>query len=131
MRGKMPKLPAHSMVLTYSRTRRVLGVLINLINTYMNKLLLLIPLFFISCEKEVIEPAKYFPNLNSGKPATEIVDKKKPCKLRIRKRKRRYEKINKITFGVSSGLYKHDSSSYIRNGDSIFRNTRPNNHPHH
>jgi hypothetical protein len=131
MRGKMPGLPAHSMVLTYSRAKVFLRVLINLINTYMNKLLLLIPLFFISCEKEVIEPAKYFPNLNSGKPATEMVDKKKPCKLRIRKRKRRYEKINKITVGVSSGLYKHDSSSYIRNGDSIFRNTRPNNHPNH
>ena len=108
-----------------------LEVLVNVINMYMNKLLLLIPLLFISCEKVVIEPAKYFPNLNSEKPATEMVDKKKPGKLRIRKRKRRYEKTNQITFGVSSGLYKHDSSSYIRNNDSIFRNTRPNNHPNH
>lgn len=98
---------------------------------YMNKSLLLIPLFLVSCEKVVIEPAKYFPNLNSGKPATEMVDKKKPCKLRIRKRKRRYEKTNKITVGVSSGLYKHNSSSYIRNDDTILRNTRPNNHPNH
>ena len=97
----------------------------------MNKFLLLIPLLFISCEKEAIEPAKYFQHLNSGKPAKEIVDKKKPCKLRIRKRKRRYEKINKTTFGVSSGLHKHASGCYAGSGDSILRNTRPNDYPNY
>mgnify|MGYP007077659774 CR=1 FL=1 len=49
----------------------------------MKKSLLLIPLFFISCEKEVIEPAKYIKIINQGKPATVIVDVKKPFKLRF------------------------------------------------
>jgi hypothetical protein len=93
----------------------------------MNKSLLIIPLLFISCEKEVIEPAKYFTQLSSGKPATVIkkkpyklatVIKKKPYKLRIRKRKRRYEKINKTTISVSSGLYKHSSSCCVGSGDT-------------
>jgi len=97
----------------------------------MNKSLLLIPLFFISCEKEVIEPAKYIKIINSGKPATLLVDDKKPFKLRLRKRKRRYEKINKTTIGVSSRLPKHNSSSYIRNGDSSIRNIRSNANPNH
>ena len=97
----------------------------------MNKSLLIIPFFLISCEKEVIEPAKYFTHLNSGKPAKEIVDKKKPCKLRIRKRKRRYEKINKTTIGVSSGLYKHSRSCCVGSGDSSIRNIRPNTHPNY
>ena len=95
----------------------------------MNKSLLIIPLLFISCEKEVIEPAKYFTHLSSGKPATVI--KKKPYKLRIRKRKRRYEKINKTTISVSSGLYKHSSSCCVGNGDTSIRNTRSNTNPNY
>jgi hypothetical protein len=95
----------------------------------MKKSLLLIPLFFISCEKDVIEPAKYIKVINQGKPATVIVDVKKPFKLRLRKRKRRYEKINKITVGVSSRLPKHASGCYAGSGDSILRNTRPNTNP--
>ena len=102
---------------------------INVINTYMNKSLLIIPLFFISCEKEVIDPAKYIKIINSGKPATVI--KKKPYKLRIRKRKRRYEKINKTTISVSSGLYKHSRSCCVGSGDTSIRNTRPNTNPNY
>ena len=102
----------------------VLGVFINVINTYMNKSLLIIPFFLISCEKEVIEPTKYFKHLNSGKSVTLVKNDKKPFKLRLRKRRKN---INKTTIGVSSGLYKNDSSSYIRNGDSSIRNTRPDN----
>jgi len=118
------------MVLTYSRARGF-SYFINLINTYMNKSLLLIPLFFISCEKEVIDPAKYIKIINSGKSATIVVDEKKPFKLRLRKRKRRYEKINKTTIGVSSRLPKHASSCYAGSGDSILRNTRSNANPNH
>jgi len=94
----------------------------------MNKSLLIIPLLFISCEKEVIT-TKYFTHLSLGKPATVI--KKKPYKLRIRKRKRRYEKINKTTIGVSSGHYKHSSSCCVGNGDTSIRNTRPNTNPNY
>ena len=97
----------------------------------MKKSLLIIPFFLISCEKEVIEPAKYFTHLNSGKPATEIVKDKKPFKLRLRKRKRRYEKINKTTVGVSSGLPKHVSGCYAGSGDSSIRNIRSNANPNH
>ena len=119
------------MVLTYSRAKGFLCVLVNAINNYMNKSLLIIPFFLVSCEKEVIEPAKYFTQLNSGKPATVVKNDKKPFKLRLRKRKRRYEKINKTTVGVSSGLPKHVSGCYAGSGDSILRNTRPNTHPNH
>ena len=97
----------------------------------MNKSLLFIPLLLISCEKEIIEPAKYIKIINQGKPATVIVDDKKPFKLRLRKRKRRYEKINKTTISISSGLYKHPSGCYVGSGDSILRNSRPNTHPNH
>ena len=117
------------MVLTYSRAKGFLCVLVNAINNYVNKSLLIIPLLFISCEKEVIEPARYFTHLSSGKPATVI--KKKPYKLRIRKRKRRYEKINKTTISVSSGLYKHSRSCCVGSGDTSIRNTRPNTNPNY
>jgi hypothetical protein len=97
----------------------------------MNKSLLFIPIFLVSCEKEVIEPAKYIKIINQGKPATVVVDNKKPFKLRLRKRKRRYEKINKTTFDVSSGLYKHASGCYVGSGDSSIRNSRSNSNPNH
>lgn len=94
-------------------------------------LALLFIIALVSCEKEVIEPAKYIQIINSGKSATVIKDGKKPCKLRLRKRKRRYEKINKTTISVSSGLSKHDSGCYVGSADSSIRNIRPNTHPNH
>ena len=97
----------------------------------MNKSLLFIPLLLISCEKEIIEPAKYINIINQGKPVTVSNDDRKPCKLRLRKRKRRYEKINKTTISVSSRLSKHDSGCYAGSGDSSIRNIRSNANPNH
>ena len=118
------------MVLTYSRARGF-SYFINVINTVMKKSLLIIPFFLVSCEKEVIEPAKYFTHLNSGKSATVSKSDKKSFKLRLRKRKRRYEKINKTTIGVSSRLPKHASGCYAGSGDSSIRNIRSNANPNH
>jgi hypothetical protein len=90
----------------------------------MKKMLYVLPFFLISCEKEVIVPNKYLKDLYSGKPA--VVDKvdKKANKLRFRKRKRKYEKINKPSYAVSNRIYKHDSSSYAGNDSCRVRNLR-------
>ena len=87
----------------------------------MKRLLYVLPFFLISCEKEVIEPAKYIEDY-FGKPA--VVDKvdKKPNKLRLRKRKRKHEKINKSSYGVSNRSYKHDSGRYSRCDSCSIRN---------
>ncbi len=60
----------------------------------MKRLLYVLPFFLVSCEKEIIEPAKYIEDY-FGKPAVVEKVNKKPNKLRLRKRKRKYEKINK------------------------------------
>lgn len=60
--------------------------------------LLIISLLLVSCEKEVIEPAKYYKEITKyskvAKVAKVVVDEK-ANKKRTKKRKRRHEKINK------------------------------------
>lgn len=97
----------------------------------MRKSLFIIPFFIVSCEKEVIEPAKYLAALNSGKPATEVKEERKPFRLRLRKRKRKYEKINRTTVSVSNRHYRYNSSRYSGNADSSIRNIGSNTNTNH
>ena len=92
----------------------------------MKRLLFVLPFFLISCEKEVIEPAKYLKALNSGKSATVVKTDKKPFKLRLRKRKRKYEKINKSTISPRNRISKYSSGCYNGSADTSIRNSRPN-----
>jgi hypothetical protein len=90
----------------------------------MKRLLFVLPFFLISCEKEVIEPNKYLAALSSGKSAVVVKAEKKPFKLRLRKRKRKYGKVNKIILDARNRIYKYSSSSYNGNGDSSIRTAR-------
>ena len=96
----------------------------------MKRLLFVLPLFLISCKKEVIEPTKYLKALSSGKSATVVKTDKKAFKLRLRKRKRKYGKINKITISPRNRISSYGSSSYSGTVDSSIRNigyaTNPN-----
>jgi len=95
----------------------------------MKRLLFVLPFFLISCEKEVISPAKYVKIINSGKSATVVMEDKKPFKLRLKKRKRKYEKINKTSVGVRNRISKCSSGCYVGTADSSIRNSRPNANP--
>ena len=88
----------------------------------MKKLLYVLPFFLISCEKEVIEPNKYLKALNSGKSAVVVKADKKPFKLRLRKRRRKYEKINSASLSPCNRITKYSSSRYVGYRDSIIRN---------
>ena len=87
----------------------------------MRRLLYVLPFFLVSCEKEIIEPAKYIEDY-FGKPAVVEKVNKKPNKLRLRKRKRKYEKINKPSYAVSNRIYKYSSSMYVGNDSCRVRN---------
>lgn len=79
----------------------------------MNLKLCVAIMLLASCEKEIIEPAKYYKEITKySKVADEKSDKK-----RFKKRKRRYEKINKdanvssIRISMHSG--RRNSRSYV------------------
>lgn len=57
--------------------------------------LLIIPLLLVSCEKEVIEPAKYYKEITKYSKVAKVAVDEKDNKKRTKKRKRRHEKINK------------------------------------
>jgi hypothetical protein len=92
----------------------------------MKRLLFVLPFFLISCEKEVISPAKYINAINQGKSATVVMEDKKPFKLRLKKRKRKYEKINKSTLSPRNRISKYSSGCYVGSADTSIRNSRPN-----
>jgi hypothetical protein len=95
----------------------------------MKRLLCVLPFFLISCEKEVISPNKYLAALNSGKSAVVVKSDKKPFKLRLRKRKRKYEKINKSSVSPRNRISKHSIGCYTGIVDTTIRNSRPNTNP--
>jgi len=89
----------------------------------MYKKLLIASLFLVSCEKEVIEPVKYYRQLTKNQKVVEA--NKKP---RTKKRKRRYEKINKNANVLSIRFSKHSSSCYIGSADSSIRSIGQSTH---